>query len=116
MHGRTPSKMQTATRQVGDITIVDEAGRITSGEGNLMLQEIVRELIEKGNNQIILDLHDVEYVDSSGLGELVEAYTTVCNEGGQLALLNPSKRVNDLLQLTRLAKVFDIAARMRDPG
>jgi anti-sigma B factor antagonist len=75
-----------------------------------MLREIVRELVEKGNNKILLNLHDVGYVDSSGVGELVKTYTTVRNQGGQLKLLNPSKRVSDLLQMTRLASVFDIQA------
>jgi anti-sigma B factor antagonist len=110
IQGRTPLKMQTATRQTGDITIVDVSGRITLGEGNVMLREIVRELIEHGNNKILLNLHDVGYVDSSGMGELVKTYTTVRNQGGQLKLLNPSKRVSDLLTMTRLAGVFDIQA------
>jgi len=108
--GRTPLKMQTATRQIGDVAIVDVSGRITLGEGNTMLREIVREIIEKGNSKILLNLHDVGYVDSSGVGELVKTYTTVRNHGGQLKLLNPSKRVSDLLQVTRLASVFDIQA------
>jgi anti-sigma B factor antagonist len=110
IQGRTPLKMQTATRQTGDVSIVDVSGRITLGEGNVMLREIVRELVEKGNNKILLNLHDVGYVDSSGVGELVKTYTTVRNQGGQLKLLNPSKRVSDLLQMTRLASVFDIQA------
>jgi len=108
--GRTPLKMQTATRQIGDVAIVDVSGRITLGEGNIMLREIVREIVEKGNSKILLNLHDVGYVDSSGVGELVKTYTTVRNHGGQLKLLNPSKRVSDLLQVTRLASVFDIQA------
>jgi anti-sigma B factor antagonist len=110
IQGRTPVKMQTATRQIGDVAIVDVSGRITLGEGNIMLREIVRELVEKGNNKILLNLHDVGYVDSSGVGELVKTYTTVRNQGGQLKLLNPSKRVSDLLQVTRLASAFDIQA------
>ena len=93
-----------------DVAIVDVSGRITLGEGNIMLREIVRELVEKGNNKILLNLHDVGYVDSSGVGELVKTYTSVRNQGGQLKLLNPSKRVSDLLQVTRLASVFDIQA------
>jgi anti-sigma B factor antagonist len=108
IQGRTPVKMQTSTRKVDDVAIVDVSGRITLGEGNVMLREIVRELVEKGNNKILLHLHDVGYVDSSGMGELVKTYTTVRNQGGQLKLLNPSKRVSDLLQMTRLASVFDI--------
>jgi anti-sigma B factor antagonist len=110
IEGRTPLKMQTANRQVGDVSIVDVSGRITLGEGNFMLREVVRELVDKGNNKILLNLHEVGYVDSSGLGELVKTYTTVRNQGGQLKLLNPSKRVSDLLQMTKLARVFEIEA------
>jgi len=110
IQGRTPVKMQTATRQIGDVAILDVSGRITLGEGNIMLREIVRELVDKGNNKILLNLHDVGYVDSSGVGELVKTYATVRNQGGQLKLLNPSKRVSDLLRTTRLASVFDIQA------
>jgi anti-sigma B factor antagonist len=108
IQGRTPVKMQTANRQVGDVAIVDISGRITMGEENYMLREIVRELVDKGNKKILLNLHEVAYVDSSGLGELVKVYTTVRNQGGQLALLNPSKRVSNLLEITKLARVFDI--------
>ena len=103
IRGRMPLKMQTASRQIGDVAIVDVRGRITLGQENFMLREIVRELVEKGNRKVLLNLHDVEYVDSSGLGELVKTYTTVHNHGGQLALLNPSKRVSDLLQINPLA-------------
>jgi anti-sigma B factor antagonist len=110
IQGHTPVKMQTATRQIGDVAIVDVSGRITLGEGNIMLREIVRDLVDKGNNKILLNLHDVGYVDSSGVGELVKTYTTVRNQGGQIKLLNPSKRVSDLLRTTRLASVFDIQA------
>jgi anti-sigma B factor antagonist len=108
IQGHTPMKIQTATRQREDVSIVDVSGRITLGEGNIMLREVVRDLVEKGHNKILLNLHDVGYVDSSGVGELVKTYTTVRNQGGQLKLLNPSKRVSDLLQLTKLASVFDI--------
>ena len=110
IQGGTPRKLQIASRRVGEVTIVDAKGRITLGEENVMLRESIRELVENGNNKILLNLHDIEYVDSSGLGELVKIYTTVRNQGGQLALLNPSKRVSDLLQITKLVKVFDIEA------
>ena len=73
-----------------------------------MLREIVRELADKGNRKIVLNLGEVFYVDSSGVGELVKTHTTVRNQGGQLRLVNLSKRVNDLLQMTRLSAVFDI--------
>lgn len=110
LQGQTPVKMQAASRQIGDVAIVDISGRITLGEENLMLREIVRDLVEKGNSKILLNLQEVGYVDSSGLGELVKAYTSVRNQGGQLTLLSPSKRVSDLLEATKLAKVFEVEA------
>ena len=109
MQNRTPVKMQTTTRHVGDVAVLEISGRITLGEGNVMLREIVRELLDKGNKKIVLDLDEVQYVDSSGIGELVKTHTTVRNQGGQLRLINLNKRVNDLLQMTRLSAVFDIA-------
>jgi anti-sigma B factor antagonist len=108
MEGKTPVKMQTATRQVGRVTVVDISGRITLGEGNVILREIVRDLAEKGAKAIVLNLGEVQYIDSSGIGELVKAHTTIRNQGGQLKLTNLNKRVHDLLQLTRLSAVFDI--------
>jgi anti-sigma B factor antagonist len=73
-----------------------------------MLREIVRELVNKGNKKIILNLGEVQYIDSSGIGELVRTHTTVRNQDGQLRLVNLNKRVNDLLQMTKLSSVFDI--------
>ncbi len=108
MEGRSPLKMQTATRQAGGVTIVDISGRITVGEGNVVLREIVRDLAEKGKKAIVLNLGEVQYIDSSGIGELVKAHTTIRNQGGQLKLTNLNKRVNDLLEMTRLSAVFDI--------
>jgi anti-sigma B factor antagonist len=108
MQERTIVKMQNTTRQVGDVTVLDISGRITLGEGNIMLREIVRELVDQGNRKIVLNLGEVQYVDSSGLGELVKTHTTVRNRSGQLRLVNLSKRIHDLLQMTRLAAVFDI--------
>jgi anti-sigma B factor antagonist len=108
MQERTLAKMQNTTRQIGDVTVLDISGRITLGEGNVMLREIVRELVDKGNRKIVLNLGEVQYVDSSGLGELVKTHTTVRNRNGQLRLVNLSKRIHDLLQMTRLAAVFDI--------
>jgi anti-sigma B factor antagonist len=101
-------KMQTTIRQIDDIAIVGVSGRITLGEGNVMLREMVRELMDKGSKKILLDLGEVQYVDSSGVGELVRTYTTVRNQGGEFKLVNLSQRVNDLLQMTRLCAVFDI--------
>lgn len=109
MQDKTPLKMQTTTRQVGDVSVLDISGRITLGEGNIMLREIVRELTDKGNKKIILNLGDVQYIDSSGVGELVKTHTTVRNQGGQLRLINLNQRVSNLLEMTRLVAVFDIA-------
>ncbi len=108
MKGSTPGKMRANTRQVGDVTVLDISGRITLGEGNVALREIVRELADKGHKRVVLNLGEVQYVDSSGVGELVKTHTTLRNQGGQLKLANLSKRVSDLLHMTRLAAVFDI--------
>ena len=100
--------MKSGTRQVNGVTIVDCSGRITLGEGSMMLRDIVREMIAKGNKKILLNLGDVTYIDSSGIGELVSAFTTVRNGGGELKLLNLTKKVHDLLQITKLYTVFDM--------
>jgi len=108
MQDRTTVKMQTITRHIGNIAVLDIRGRITLGEGNVMLRDMVRELIDKGNKKIVLNLGEVQYLDSSGIGELVKVHTTVQNQGGHLKLVNLSKQLNDLLQLTRLSTVFEI--------
>jgi len=100
--------MKSSTRQVDGVTIVDLSGRITLGEGSTMLRDIVRDMIAKGQKKILLNLGDVTYIDSSGIGELVSAFTTVRNGGGELKLLNLTKKVHDLLQITKLYTVFDI--------
>jgi len=100
--------MKTSTRQVNGITIVDLSGRITLGEGSVLLRDMVRDLVAKGQRKILLNLADVTYIDSSGIGELVSAFTTVRNEGGDLKLLNLTKKVHDLLQITKLYTVFDV--------
>jgi anti-sigma B factor antagonist len=100
--------LKANTRQVDGITIVDLSGRITLGEGSVKLREAVRDLVGKGRNKILLNLGDVTYIDSSGIGELVSAFTTVRNQGGELKLLNLTKKVHDLLQITKLYTVFDI--------
>jgi anti-sigma B factor antagonist len=100
--------MKANTRQVDGVSIVDLSGRITLGEGSTMLRDIVRDMIAKGNKKILLNLGDVTYIDSSGIGELVSAFTTVRNGGGELKLLNLTKKVHDLLQITKLYTVFDI--------
>jgi anti-sigma B factor antagonist len=108
IQGSVPGRMHTATRQVGPVTILDVSGRITVGEGNVMLRHVLHELLEHGRNKILLNLQDVTYLDSAGLGELVRSYTTVRNQDGEFKLLNPSKRVSDLLQATKLSTIFDI--------
>ena len=100
--------MKSMTRQVNGITIVDLSGRITLGEGSVVLRDMVRDLVTKGQRKILLNLGDVTYIDSSGIGELVSAFTTVRNQGGELKLLNLTKKVHDLLQITKLYTVFDI--------
>ncbi len=100
--------MRTTTRQINGVNIVDLSGRITLGEGSVMLRDTVRDLIAKGQKKILLNLGDVSYIDSSGIGELVSAFTTVRNHGGELKLLNLTKKVHDLLQITKLYTVFDV--------
>jgi anti-sigma B factor antagonist len=93
---------------VGDVTVVDVAGRITLGEGSSALRETLKEIVGKGQKNILLNLGEVSYIDSSGIGELVSGFTTVTNAGGKLKLLNLNKRVKDLLQITKLYTVFDV--------
>ena len=100
--------MKSSTRQVNGVTIVDLSGRITLGEGSVLLRDMVRDLVTKGQRKILLNLGDVTYIDSSGIGELVSAFTTVRNQGGELKLLNLTKKVHDLLQITKLYTVFDV--------
>jgi len=100
--------MKATSRQVGGVTIVDLSGRITLGEGSVVLRDTIRDLVSKGKNKILLNLADVTYIDSSGIGELVSAFTTVRNQGGELKLLKLTKKVHDLLQITKLYTVFDI--------
>ena len=99
---------KTSTRTVNGIVIVDLSGRITLGEGSVLLRDLVRDLVTKGQRKILLNLGDVTYIDSSGIGELVSAFTTVRNQGGELKLLNLTKKVHDLLQITKLYTVFDV--------
>src|SRR3954452_11512446 len=100
--------MKASTRQVDGITIVDLSGRITLGEGSVVLCDTIRDVVSQGNKKILLNLGDVTYIDSSGIGELVSAFTSVRNQGGELKLLNLTKKVHDLLQITKLYTVFDI--------
>jgi len=100
--------MKATIRQVDSVMVVDISGRITLGEGCAQLRELIRDQLSKGNKRVLLNLADVTYIDSSGIGELVSAYTAVSNQGGQLKLLNLTKKVHDLLQITKLYTVFDI--------
>jgi len=100
--------VKLSTRQVGDVTVIDVAGRITLGEGSSALRDALRELVGKNQKKILLNLGEVSYIDSSGIGELVSGFTTVTNSGGSLKLLNLNKRVKDLLQITKLYTVFDV--------
>ena len=97
-----------ASREVDGVTVLDLNGRITLGEGSVQLREAIRDLISKGSRTILLNMGDVNYIDSSGLGELVSAYTTAKNQGASVKLLNLTKKVKDVLQLTKLYTVFDV--------
>ena len=99
--------VKLASRQVGDVTVIDAAGRITLGEGASAFRDTIRDLSAKGSKKVLLNLADVSYIDSSGIGEMVSGFTTVTNNGGQLKLLGLNKRVKDLLQITKLYTVFD---------
>ena len=94
-------------RQAGDVTILDLSGKITIGEGSVQLREAVRRLLDEGKKKILLNLGDVSYVDSSGIGELVSSYTTTNHNAGQLKLLNQTKKIHDLLTITKLLTVFE---------
>lgn len=100
--------VKLSTRQVGDVIVIDAAGRITLGEGASAFRDLIRDLAAKGEKKIVLNLNEVSYIDSSGIGELVSGFTTVTNHGGQLKLVGLSKRVKDLLQVTKLYTVFEV--------
>jgi anti-sigma B factor antagonist len=99
--------MQISERAVGDVMVVDVKGKITLGEGDELLKDKVNSLINQGQRKIVLNLADVPYLDSAGLGEVVRAYTTVSRQGGSLKLLNLTKRITDLLAITKLLTVFE---------
>ena len=99
--------MQIDERKVGNVTILDMKGKMTLGDGDELLRKKVASLLDKGEKQIILNLGDVPYIDSAGLGEIVRTYTTVSRQTGSLKLLNLTKRITDLLSITKLLTVFD---------
>jgi len=101
-------RMQAATRHGEEATIVDISGRITLGEGNVMLRDIVQALVEEGKTKILLNLSGCDHVDSAGIGELVRSHTAVRRVGGQLKLSNLSPKVQDMLKMTSLNAVFDV--------
>jgi anti-sigma B factor antagonist len=100
--------LRATHRDAGPSTVVDLSGKITLGEGSALLRKTVRGLLDDKRTHIVLNLADVDYIDSSGIGELVSAYTTVKGRGGDLKLLHLTKKVHDLLQLTKLYTVFDV--------
>jgi anti-sigma B factor antagonist len=100
--------MTITTREVSRVTIVDINGRITLGDETGQLRDTVRKLLAAGKKKIVLNLADVDYIDSSGVGELVSSFTAVRNAGGELKLLSLTKKVSDVLQVTKLYTVFDI--------
>jgi anti-sigma B factor antagonist len=99
--------MHIDERAVGDVTILDLKGRITLGEGDEMLKDKIHSMLNQGRKKIVLNFNDVPYVDSAGLGEIVRTYTTVSRQGGSLKLLNLTKRITDLLAITKLLTVFE---------
>jgi len=100
--------MTTSIRQVGGVTIADISGRIVLGEESAALRDLVGDLLIKGHDKILLNLADVTYIDSTGLGVLVSAFTSVRKQGGELKLLNLTNKVEDVMQITKLYTVFDV--------
>ena len=99
--------MKIEERRVGDVVILDLKGKITLGEGDELLKDKVNSLVNQGHRKILLNLGGVPYIDSAGLGEVVRTYTTVSRQGGSLKLLNLTKRITDLLSITKLLTVFE---------
>lgn len=100
--------MKVTCRRVDSVMVVDLGGRITLGEGSTKLRDTIRELLDRNETHILLNLAEVSYIDSSGLGELVSAFSAVRATGGELKLLNLTRKVHDLLQITKLYTVFDV--------
>jgi anti-sigma B factor antagonist len=100
--------MKIETRTIGDVRILDCSGKITLGEGTMTVRNTVRDILKNNGKKIILNLAEVNYIDSSGIGELVSTYSTVANSGGQLKLLNLTKKIQELLAITKLLTVFQV--------
>jgi len=96
------------TRPVGDVTVIDVSGRIALGEGSNAIRDEVRNLTASGNRKILLNLGDVSYIDSTGIGELVAGFTSAAKAGGTMKLLSPTKRVKDLLRISKVNTIFDV--------
>ena len=99
--------MEIVERTVSDVTVLDLKGKMTLGEGDELLKDKINSLIHQGQKKLLLNLEGVPYIDSAGLGEIVRTYTTVSRQGGKLKLLNLTKRIEDLLSITKLLTVFD---------
>ena len=99
---------KVTSREVGNVTVIDMDGRITLGEGSALLRDLIHENLANGRKNILLNLAGINYIDSSGLGELVSGYRLIKSEGGEVKLLSLNKKVSDLLQITKLYTVFDI--------
>ena len=106
--GGSLEKLKTSIRQVEGVTIVDLSGRITLGEASVAVRDVINDLMGKGNKKILLNLVEVNYIDSSGIGVLVSSFSTVRSQGGELKLVNLSKRIGDLLRITKVYSLFDI--------
>ena len=100
--------MHVTERQIGDVTIVDVSGKVTLGDGgDVVLKDKMASLVQQGHKKVLLNLGDVSYVDSAGLGAIVQSYATMNKNGGNLKLLNTTKRIKDLLSITKLLTVFE---------
>jgi anti-sigma B factor antagonist len=100
--------LKVKVRQAGDVAVIDLSGKVTLGEGSGTLRDTVADVAGKGNKNILLNMADVSYIDSAGLGELVGSYTSVTNKGGQLKLVNLQTKLKDLMQITKLHTVFQV--------
>ena len=99
--------MQIEERRVGNVIILDAKGKLTLGDGDVLLKDKIHSLVQQGHKQVVLNLGDVPYVDSAGIGKIVGSYTTLSRAGGTLRLLNLTKRLHDLLAITKLLTVFE---------
>jgi len=100
--------MKSKVRDEGDVRIIELAGKITIGSGDVKIRELIASSLDEGKVKILLNLSGVSAIDSSGIGEMVACYTTVTKRGGQLKLLKLSPKINDILQVTQLITVFDV--------